>query len=484
MRSASALLLPFLAFALPAPSRGLVPPSRPSSLLPSASVRARRSSAAARTTTTTRLRSVPSSLDTLTSGLASMSRLPRGVSVSPDGISSAGPAASFLPVLKELYDVESDRECRTVRERITELDLVVGRVIPSAEGSKARAEKEEGGGELAAPTLVVEVDGREETFVGAEDILEFFDDKFSAAEKKGNRADERADAGPEGDEVQMTLERAKERLIDFASYLPGILRAGRGSKVCSAASTALNPPRPAKPLILYSYEGNQFCRLVREILTELDLPYELRSAGKGSPRREELAALTGGSSQCPYLIDPNTGASMPESQDIAEYLYSTYALWTPPSELLRTASDVVTPLLAPLYRIATPLQAGSKRENEYEYASDVAEAKAEIYEDISSRPVVIYTYELSPFCAEAVALLERIGVAHREISLGREWIPGLLTEPARRAALLDMTGQSSLPHVFVGGTSVGGLYSGSPGLVPSLERGEFVDLVEEAKRSM
>ena len=111
----------------------------------------------------------------------------------------------------------------------------------------------------------------------------------------------------------------------------------------SAASPSLASPQPEELLILYSYEGNQFCRLVREVLTELDIVYEIRSAGKGSPRQEELASITGGSSQCPYLMDPNTGVNMPESRDIIEYLYSNYALWAPPSELLRSASSVVMP---------------------------------------------------------------------------------------------------------------------------------------------
>ena len=31
-----------------------------------------------------------------------------------------------------------------------------------------------------------------------------------------------------------------------------------------------------------------------------------------------------------------------------------------------------------------------------------------------------------------------------------------------RAALLEMTGQSSLPHVFIDGQHVGGLFTGSP----------------------
>lgn len=393
------------------------------------------------------------------------------------GISSAGPAASFLPTLTKLYDVENNKDCRAVRERITELDLAVEQVIPAAKNSRV---VENSATKISVPTLVANVDGKEMTLVGVDKILEFFDDKYSTEkEVKKEQPEEVVDDGG-----GVTLNQVKNQLLDVVSFLPGVLRAGRGSSVCSAASSSLSPPRPVKPLVLYSYEGNQFCRLVREVLTELDIVYELRSAGKGSPRREELASITGGSSQCPYLIDPNTGVEMPESKDIVEYLYSKYALWTPPSELLRPASNVVTPLLAPLYKIVAPLQAGSYRENEFEYTSDIAEAKAEIYDEISSTPVVIYTYELSPFCSEAVGVLKSMGTNFKEVSLGQEWIPGLIKEPEKRAALLEMTGQSSLPHIFVGGTSIGGLHSGSPGLVPALEKGDFMNMVEEAKKSM
>ena len=62
---------------------------------------------------------------------------------------------------------------------------------------------------------------------------------------------------------------------------------------------------------------------VREVLVELDLPYELRSTGKGSPRREELRALSG-KTTAPYLVDEATGTKMPESADIVAYLYETY----------------------------------------------------------------------------------------------------------------------------------------------------------------
>ena len=97
----------------------------------------------------------------------------------------------------------------------------------------------------------------------------------------------------------------------------------------SRASSVVRPPAalakpPRKLLELYSYEGNQFCRLVREVLCELDLPYELRSTGKGSSRREELKELSG-KTTAPYLIDPNSGTAMGESADIVKYLLSTYS---------------------------------------------------------------------------------------------------------------------------------------------------------------
>ena len=48
--------------------------------------------------------------------------------------------------------------------------------------------------------------------------------------------------------------------------LPSLLRAGRGGFV---DESVVGAPPPAQPLVLYSYEGNQFCRLVREVLAEL-----------------------------------------------------------------------------------------------------------------------------------------------------------------------------------------------------------------------
>jgi len=429
--------------------------------------------------------SVPNAFDTLTSGFASIARLPYGVTVSDNAKSlviDGAPPGDSMPRLVQLYDIENERDCRAVRERITELDLVVEKVIPAAANSRVFLDPSYEfalPADTTVPRLVV-VDGSEEkVLTGSDEIKSYLNENF---------CDESISSGTSSsgdDELEEIKERVIAALAAVGSYLSGLLRLGRGQKVANAASatSSIPVPRPTKPLILYSYEGNQFCRLVREVLTELDLVYELRSAGKGSPRRTEMAEITAGSTQCPYLIDPNTGESMFESADIVKYLYKTYALWTPPSEILEAASTVVTPALKPIYKMLAPMQVGSYNQDKLMYKDDISNAKSEIEKEVSSEPVVVFTYSLSPFCTQATELLDNLDISYKEISLGAEWIPGLIADPAKRAALGEMTGQTSLPHVFVGGKSIGGLFSGTPGLVPSLEEGTLLKQIEAAKTS-
>ena len=80
---------------------------------------------------------------------------------------------------------------------------------------------------------------------------------------------------------------------------------------------------PEQPLDLWSFEASPYCRLAKETLSELSLPYRLHSVGKGSPRRESFVARSG-KMMVPYLADPNTGKEMFESADIVAYLKQTY----------------------------------------------------------------------------------------------------------------------------------------------------------------
>ena len=98
-----------------------------------------------------------------------------------------GLAASFLPTLKKLYDVENDRDCRSVRERITGLDIVIEQVIPAALNSCVVEALE---ASINVPTLIADVDGKEVTLLGADDILAFLR-KSSLPKKKQQRKNQR-----------------------------------------------------------------------------------------------------------------------------------------------------------------------------------------------------------------------------------------------------------------------------------------------------
>ena len=50
------------------------------------------------------------------------------------------------------------------------------------------------------------------------------------------------------------------------------------------------------------------------------------------------------------------------------------------------------------------------------------------------------------------------------------------------AELGAATGRTSIPHIFIGGRSIGGFNDGTPGLRPLIASGEFEGAVSEAQR--
>lgn len=106
---------------------------------------------------------------------------------------------------------------------------------------------------------------------------------------------------------------------------------------------------------------------------------------------------------------------------------------------------------------------------------DFNAARKQIDDTIHSSPIVIYTYGLSPFSSEAIAVLDDISddldckCKYERVELGLEWFLLNKEQSVLRTALLNMTGQSSLPHVFVNGKHIGGLFTGTPdGSYPGL----------------
>ena len=239
-------------------------------------------------------------LEVATSGFASIARLPFGSKVDEACIARPAGAVPKEPII--LYEFEACPFCRRVREALSQLDLTVEVRPCPKDAVKHRTEVEAMGGKLTFPFLV---DPNTEAGKGglyeSEDICRYLYATY------GNGAE-----FPEGI-ISTTV---------LTGWMPTLLRAGRGMTRYANATT--HAGADLKPLTLFNYEGNQFARLAREALCELELPYTLFNCGKGSPKRATLTDVAGEGASVPYLVDPNTGQNVGESEEIVAYLFKTY----------------------------------------------------------------------------------------------------------------------------------------------------------------
>lgn len=215
----------------------------------------------------------------------------------------------------ELYDMEGCPFCRLVREALTDLDLDV-LIFPCPKGGERyRPLVERLGGRQQFPYLMDPNTGA--ALYESADIIDYLYREYG-----GRPAPRR------------WLVRSLRTAAAVSASLP---RASRGLH-------ALDSKTPEQALELYSFEASPFARLVRERLTELQLPYLLRQCGRDqwqdwvlppmrrrllsdySPRQRNRIALMerAGRIAVPYLVDPNTGTELFESADILDYLDQTY----------------------------------------------------------------------------------------------------------------------------------------------------------------
>ena len=217
--------------------------------------------------------------------------------------------------LPELYDREGCPKCRLVREACTELNLDV-RIIPIPQGgTRFLQQLKDVSGSDEVPYLV---DPNTNTRLGGADLIV----EYLFRHYAGKSAPRKLHA------TSLTLVRSK---------LATAIRQNQGLR----ALPSLAAPQD---LTLYSFESSPYSRIVREKLSELELPYTLVNIGKQqradvgpsnfrlhlgpykplpNTKRSEFFAKHG-NVQVPYLIDPNTGVDMFESADISAYLNKTY----------------------------------------------------------------------------------------------------------------------------------------------------------------
>uniref|UniRef100_A0A804NPH8 GST N-terminal domain-containing protein n=1 Tax=Zea mays TaxID=4577 RepID=A0A804NPH8_MAIZE len=109
--------------------------------------------------------------------------------------------------------------------------------------------------------------------------------------------------------------------------------------------------RPEKPIEIYEFEGCPFCRKVREMVSVLDLDVLFYPCPRKGPTFRPKVLEMGGKKQFPYMVDPNTGVAMYESDDIIKYLADTYGDGSVPIMLSLGLLTAITAGLATLGRI-------------------------------------------------------------------------------------------------------------------------------------
>ncbi|HYV57529.1 MAG TPA: glutathione S-transferase N-terminal domain-containing protein [Candidatus Nitrosopolaris sp.] len=207
---------------------------------------------------------------------------------------------------------------------------------------------------------------------------------------------------------------------DLTSFTATLLRLGRG---VFPRVTAERRRDPARILELYDFEACPYCRKVREVLSELDLDYRVHPVAQGSGRRAELVRR-GGKMQVPYLVDPNTGTELYESDDIIRYLNATYgegeqAGWRLP---VPTILDDVNSTLASAVRFGrgSRCRRGGLRE--------------------TFEPLTLFNMEGSPYCRKVRETLSELDLEYI--------VRNLPKGSPKRAELTRRGGKMQVPYLI------------------------------------
>lgn len=232
----------------------------------------------------------------------------------------------------------------------------------------------------------------------------------------------------------------------FTSTLASGLRGWQG------INSRTDTRKPEQLLELYDIENCPYCRVVREVLTYLDLDALIRPCPRGGERYRADVFARGGSEQFPYLVDPNSGVEMFESSAIIAYLFREYG----------GASVPLAWKLMPLQKFSSTL-ASAARPGKGMYV---------LRSTPPDQPLELYSFEASPFARPVRELLCQLELPFIVRNCGRtqasEWLPPKLREQLRlqphselenRAALLEKEGKQGIPYLWDPNTQRGSFES-------------------------
>ena len=213
------------------------------------------------------------------------------------------------------------------------------------------------------------------------------------------------------------------KLDDVHSYAASVLNGTRGLFARTRAS------QPELPLELYEFESCPFCRKAREAFSELDLDYISRPTPRGSERNRQKVAALGGTQMFPYLVDPNTGAAMYESEDIIGYLHQTYGDGRRRGGGLggavRSLSSMLASAVRPIGGKAAPGVAGRAQPEQL---------------------LVLWQFEASPFCRKVREALCSLDLDYR--------VRNVAKSGGQRPELVSLGGKMQVPYLVDPNTGV------------------------------
>jgi hypothetical protein len=216
------------------------------------------------------------------------------------------------------------------------------------------------------------------------------------------------------------------------SLLTSTARGWRGTQAIRVA------PPPAKRLVVFDRENDPDCRLLRELLTELQLDALIQPCPLGGKR---FARRLPQGARLPYLVDADHEVRASGLRDCLRHVLTTYAE-------IGWASAVLGSLPMRLSsRLASTLRGG---------AGDHAQPSR-----AARRPLELYSFESSPFSRLVRERLCELELPWILRSFGKEqladWGPPELrftlkpwkpVPGGRREAMLKKTGKAQVPYLI------------------------------------
>lgn len=186
-----------------------------------------------------------------------------------------------------------------------------------------------------------------------------------------------------------------------------ILSSTLASSLCqwrgTSASKTIQPPK--KELVLFDREGDHQCRMVREMLTLLNLDAIIMPCPEGGKRHLKALQDVSGASDVPFLHDRNTGEKLSGAQAINAYLWQQYKGSPLPASLQPGKAAHLASQLASEVRLKAGMKARANKR--------------------AAKRLTLYSFESSPFSRPVRERLCELEIAYKLINLGKQQWPDM-----------------------------------------------------------